>query len=99
MSKRWKTIASFAGFGLIIAVLLYVQALFHDFNKPMNPRDLTFGIASFFFCPPSLLYVMCIDCEVGGSSGLVMYSIIGILNAALYGAIGMVFVSLRKKSN
>lgn len=99
MRNRWKTIASFAGFGLAIAAVLYIQAFFHDYTKPMNSRDLTFGIASFVLCPPSLLFVLCIDCEVGGSGGLAMYSIIGLLNAALYAVIGMLFVALRNKSN
>ena len=97
--KPWKTIVGFALLGLTIAAVLYVYAVFYDYTKPPTPTDLALGIGSFILCPPTLLFVMCIDCEVSGWDGLIMYSIIGFLNAALYAAIGAVVVGLRKKSH
>ena len=100
MRKSWKTIVGFALIGLAVAALSYVLALSHDYDKPWNPGVLVLGIAFFILCPPSWLFVMCIDCEVGGWDGLILYVvIIGLLNAALYAVIGAVIVGLRNKSN
>jgi hypothetical protein len=97
MRKHWKTIAGFALVGLAIAAVLYLQALSQDYTRTRNPGDLLLGFVSFILCPPSWLFVMCIDCEAGGSGGLMMYSVVGLLNAALYAGIGALFVALRNK--
>jgi hypothetical protein len=97
--KPWQIIVGFALLGLTIAAALYVYAVFYDYTKPLNSIDLVLGIASFILCPPTLLFVTCIDCEVIGWGGVIMYSIIGVLNAALYAAVGSVVVGPRKKSN
>jgi hypothetical protein len=51
---------------------------------------------SMILCPPQLLFVLCIDCEVIGMGGFIMYSIIGVLNAALYAILGSVLLGLRR---
>ena len=97
--KPWQIVVGFALLGLAIATVLYVFAVFHDYTKPPNPKDLALAIASFILCPPTLPFLMCIDCEVIGWGGVIMYSIIGLLNAALYAVVGSVVAGLRKKSN
>ncbi len=99
MRKPWQIIVGFALLGLAIAAVLYVWSVFYDFTKPPNLIELGLAIASVILCPPTLLFLMCIDCEVVGWGGVIMYSIIGVLNAALYAVVGWVVVGLRKKSN
>jgi hypothetical protein len=97
MRKPWKTIVGCALLGLAMAALSYAYAAFYDYTKPMNGRDLAAMAVSVILCPTQLIFAFCIDCEVIGWDGLIMYSIIGVLNAALYSVIGAVVVGLRKK--
>ena len=95
MRKPWKTIVGFGLIGLAIAGACYAFAVFHDYTKPMNARESALVTASLILCPPQLLFTFCIDCEVIGWDGFVMYSIIGVLNAALYSVIGALIVGLQ----
>jgi hypothetical protein len=52
---------------------------------------------SMILCPPQLLFAFCIDREAIAWAGFTMYSIVGVLNAALYSGIGALVVGLRKK--
>ena len=97
MRRRWRTIIGFAALGLLVALVLYVRALVYDYTKPISPIDQALGIASFIFCPPTLLLVLCIDCEITGWDGLFIFTIIGFLNAALYAGIAAALVGLRNK--
>ena len=98
MHKRRRTIAGFALLGLAIAAAIYVYVLTFDYTKPHGPKDLAIGIACFIFCPPTLLFTMCIDCEVSGWGGVFWFSIVGVLNAAIYVAIGSVVDSLKRRA-
>lgn len=97
MSKSWKTIVGFALLGLAIAGACYAYATFYDYSKPTNVFDVALMIVSMVLCPPQLLFAFCIDCEVIGWGGFTMYSIVGVLNAALYTVIGTLVVGLRKR--
>jgi hypothetical protein len=98
MRRGWKTIIGFALLGLAIAAICYAYAAFYDYTKPMNGFDFALVAISMVLCPPQLLFAACIDCEVIGRGGLIMYSIVGVLNAALYAAVGSVVAYPRKKS-
>ncbi len=100
MHKPWKTIVGFALLGLAIAGGCYLYAAFHDYTKPMNGLDFALMTVSVILCPTQLIFAFCIDCEVVGWNGFIMYSIIGVLNAVAYSVIGALIVGLRKtKSN
>ena len=100
MRKPWKTIVGFALLGLAIAGVSYAYWTFYDYTKPMNGIRSAVAAISMILCPPQLLFTFCIDCEVDGWDGFIMYSIVGVLNAALYSVIGALVVGLRKtKSN
>lgn len=86
-------------FGLLFTAASYAYAAFDDYTKPMNGLRFALVTASMILCPPQLLFIRCIDCEVIGTSGLIMYSIVGVLNAALYAIIGAIFVRLRRPSS
>ena len=96
MQKPSKTIVGFALLGLAIAALCYAYSAFFDYSKPANRVDVTLTVISVILCPPQLLFASCIDCEVIGREGFIMYSIVGGLNAALYALIGYIVTSLRK---
>jgi hypothetical protein len=98
MRRRWKTIIGCALLGLAIAAVCYAYAAFFDYAKPMNGFGFAIIVISMILCPPQLLFAACIDCEVFGRGGFIMYSIVGVLNAALYAAIGSVVAHPGKKS-
>jgi hypothetical protein len=98
MRRGWKTIIVFALLGMAIAAICYAYAAFYDYTKPMNGLRFAMVCISVILCPPQLLFATCIDCEVIGRGGFIMYSIVGVLNTALYAAIGSVIVRFRKKS-
>lgn len=58
---------------------------------------MTVDIAFTLLCPPSLLSVPVIDAEIGTSGFYFLFSIIGVINAALYGGIAAAIVRFRKK--
>jgi hypothetical protein len=96
MGKSRKTIVGFALLGLAITGACYAYTSFYDYAKPMNGLKFALVAISVILCPPQLLFAICIDCDVVGWSGFTVYSIIGVLNALLYAAIGPVLVSTRK---
>src|SRR5262249_18213792 len=97
MGKPAKIITAFAVFGLIVAAAAYAYAARDDYTKPMSGFRYAVTTTSIILCPPQLLFTFCIDCEAIGWGGFIMYSMIGVLNAALYAVIGAIFVSLRRK--
>jgi len=100
VDKNWKFITGFALLGLPMAALSYAYAALHDYTKPMNGLSLALSILSMILCPAQMFFAFCIDCEVIGRDGFIMYSIIGILNMPIYAIFGALIVGLRKpKSN
>jgi len=100
VSKRqpWQIVVGFALVGLAVAGVCYAYAALHDYNKPMSGFDLALLIVSIVLCPSQLLFALCIDCEAIGLNGLIMYSIIGALNAGLYALIALPFVPRKNTS-
>jgi hypothetical protein len=98
MPKSRKIVFGFALLGLAVAGVCYAFAALHDYSKPWTGLDSSLTLLSVIVCPPQLIFAFCIDCEVVGWNGFVQYAIIGLLNTALYVAVGAVVASLRKKS-
>jgi len=96
--KFGQIVAGFALLGLLAAAGVYAYNAFHDFAKPLNGVDDAINLASFVSCPPSLLLVACIDCEATGWDGVATFSIVGLLNAALYAVVGIVVAASREKT-
>ena len=97
MRKPLIFIASFALYGFLIAATIYgYYSYFYDFTKPTNALDVMAGIVTLILCPPSLLSLACIDCEVGTGAGLVWFSLIAVLNGGLYAGIGAIVSHHRK---
>jgi hypothetical protein len=100
VDKNWKFITGFALVGLPMTGLSYAYAAFCDYTKPLNGLSLALSVLSVILCPAQLFFAFCIDCEVIGRGGFIMYSIIGVLNMPIYAVFGALVVGLRKtKSN
>ena len=90
-------IASFALSGFLIAAAIYgYYSYFYDFTKTTALGVVT-DIVTLILCPPSLLSLACIDCEVGTGAGLVWFSFIALVNGGLYAGIAAVVLNLRKR--
>ena len=96
MGKRWKTIVAFAVLGFAITAGFYIFGVYRDYTKPAGVLDIVAAIANIILCPPVLLFAWCIDCEYGTPAGLVVnLAIVGLMNAALYAAIGLAVAQRR----
>jgi hypothetical protein len=93
MNKYWKNNLKFGFLGLAICSLFVVYQVVTDSAAspppPLHSSLLTLLVA---LCPPSLLSVPFIDAEVGTSGFYFIWSFIGVLNAALYAAVGALIV-------
>jgi hypothetical protein len=85
----WKNTLWFAALGLAVAAFSCANWALQDYTKPTSVTQVVIGLASVVLCPPTLLFAACIDCEPVGWGGVIMFSTIGILNAALYAVIGV----------
>ena len=99
MYQPKKAIVISASLGLIATVVSYLYADLYDYTVPMNGIHLTIAWILLVLCPPQFLFVMCIDCEVIGWGGVILYSIVGALNAALYALIAFIGYSLLTSRN
>jgi hypothetical protein len=99
MRQPTKAIVISASLGLIAAGVSYLYADLYDYTVPMNGIRLTIQWILLVLCPPQFLFVMCIDCEVIGWGGVILYSIVGALNAALYALFAFMGYSLLASRN
>ena len=79
---------------ILVGAALYAYSAFFDYTKA-TPNALA-GLVTFVACPPSLLFVLCTNCEVGGASGAVTFLVIALMNAVLYAAIGFLVLRFRR---
>jgi hypothetical protein len=95
--KRRKLAISFAFVGLLIAAVLF--AYFETDPWPGSSAALVAGGLALVLCPGSLLFVTWIDIEPQTSAFAVMWLIIGAINFALYGGIGLLVSRFKWKAN
>jgi hypothetical protein len=95
MSKDWRTIFRFAVLGLVIATVFF--GLSEMDPAPGSFVALALGGATLLLCPGSLLFVLAIDIEPKTTGFAIMWLIIGLINFAVYAAIGAAYIGLRKK--
>ncbi|HEX3323131.1 MAG TPA: hypothetical protein VHR84_20680 [Terriglobales bacterium] len=84
--------------GFLIGMALYVYVSLFDYSKPRTALDEVIVPVSFVLCPPLLLLILCIDCDVEGLSGTFLFLLIGLMNAGLYSIIGFSILRIRKLS-
>lgn len=98
--KPWKRNLGFGSLGLAITLFFVVYQLLTDPTAaPPHRLNDSLIVLLFILCPPSLLSIPIIDAEVGTSGFYFLWSVIGLLNAALYAAIGAMIIGRRKKSD
>ena len=85
--------------GFLMGAALYVYSSLYDYAKPITTAEAFVGLLALIFCPPTLLFVLCIDCEIGGVSGIVTFLLIALTNAALYSMIGVLISRVRGAGN
>src|SRR6266852_1936202 len=96
MSKDWRVILRFAALGLAIAAGVYAYCAF--FTARTTDLDILVGEVSLILCPPSLLCLWYCRRDIVTGPAAAIWSVVGIMNAALYALIGAAYVGLRKKS-
>jgi hypothetical protein len=95
--KRRKFAISLALVGLLIAAVFF--AYFETDPRPGSPAALVAGGLALVLCPGSLLFVTWIDIEPQTSAFGVMWLVIGLINLALYGGIGLIVSRFKWKAN
>ena|ERR1700739_5015119 len=83
--------------GVVMTAIVYACESLVDFSAPPGRFDIPLAVLALVLCPPQLLFAWCIDCEVTGWGGLIVFSIVGSLNAGLYAIYGLILVALRKR--
>lgn len=94
--KRQLTIRlAFVGLAIAVAFALY----FETDPRPGSPAAIWSGMAALFLCPGSLLFITWIDIEPQTSAFIAMWAIIGLINFAVYGGVGMLVSQFRWKAS
>jgi len=89
VTKQRRLTVGLAIAGLVITVGFFTYNEFLDYSRPLSRLDFAVGLILTILCPPSLLGLFCIDCEARTWAGVEMWSVIGLLNVALYSGIGL----------
>ena len=86
--KRRRLAIGLAVFGLLVAAAFFA---YFETDPPLgNPTVLWVAEIALFLCPGSLLFVTSIDIEPQTTGFAIMWLLIGLMNLAVYGAIGVV---------
>jgi hypothetical protein len=94
LRKNWKTVLRFALAGAVVTAVFAAYEVLFD---PSGHSTIA-ALLCVAFCPPSLLSVPIIDAEIGTGAFYFVFSIVALLNAALYGFAVTLILHLRRKS-
>jgi hypothetical protein len=95
--KRWQLIIGLAVLGLVIATGFF--AYFETDPPPGSSAAIWAAGVALALCPGSLLFVTWLDIEPHTTAFTIMWLVIGLINFAVYGAIGSVVSRLRWKAD
>lgn len=79
--------------GFVITVGIYAAQAVLPYSEIPSRTEIVVGIVSLTLCPPGLLTVPFFDIDPLSVSGAVLWLIIGLINSALYVAIGALAAS------
>ena len=96
MSKDRSTIFRFAAVGLGINVVWIVYQMLAN-PSPWSRLNDFISVTFMILCPPVLLTFPLMDVEIGDGSSYAIWTVVAILNAALYSGLGSACVRMRKK--
>ena len=96
MPKLLKVVLSLAALGLAVTVVIAAYlALTLSAASPVPPLSDRLFATFVILCPPSLLSIPIIDAEPGTGAFYFLWSVIGLINAVLYGGVAAVVGFLR----
>ncbi len=94
MNKTLRLAVGFGVLGLAITVVIVVYQLATN-SYPPQPLSAPLFLSVIILCPPSLLTIPIIDAETGTGAFYALWTVIGFMDGALYGAIGAVIGYVR----
>ena len=87
LTRMRKRLVIFSGaLGVLIAAAFFFY--FETDPNPQSNRAEWVGVSALFLCPASLLFVTAIDIEAGTPGFFVLWAIVTLINAVLYGGVG-----------
>ena len=98
IAQKRRFVIGLALLGLAIAALIYGAMSLISYSQTPSRTEIFLGVVSIVLCPPSLLTGPLIDVEPNTGQGAFLWLIVGLLNSALYAAIGALIVLFRRKS-
>jgi hypothetical protein len=96
MTKDRRTVFRFAGVGLGVPVVWGVYQMLVS-PSPWSPINSFLSVIFMILCPPVVLTFPLMDIKVGNPGAYVIWTVLAILNAALYAGLGSAYVRRRKK--
>ena len=89
IANKRRFVARFAVLGLVIAFVFWAYNASNDHTKPMNYFHAAVTVGFVVLCPPSILSIPFWEPDPDSLPGIVIRSVIGLLNSALYAAIAL----------
>jgi formate/nitrite transporter FocA (FNT family) len=96
MRKDWKLILWFAVAGLAVTAGIVAYLVVTNTYPSSDPK-ISVLLLAVIFCPPCLLSIPIIDAETGTTAFYFIFSVIGLMNAALYGGSATLILRWQKK--
>jgi len=96
MSKDWRAILGFATVGFGVTAVFAAYQVLTD-SSPPPPLNMPVLFIFMILCPGSFLTVPLIDVETGTGGFYVIWTLVALIDAALYAVIGSGYVRMRKK--
>jgi len=89
--RKWRRlIIGLAVLGFAMAAIVYASIAFTPVSEPPTQVEIFLGIISVILCPSALLSIPLFDIEPYTIPGAIVWLTIGLINSALYAAIGTV---------
>ena|SRR6266850_2385965 len=96
MTKDRRVILQFAAIGFAVAAAIVVYSVL-TISLPPSPPNIPLVVGMIILCPPSLLGMACIDCEIGTGAFYFVWFFVGVCNFVLYGVVGAACLRLRRR--
>jgi hypothetical protein len=96
MTKDRRTVFRFAAVGLGVPAVWGVYQMLVN-PSSWSPLNSFLSVIFMILCPPVVLTFPFVDVEVSNGGAYVVWTVVAILNAALYSGLGSAYVRMRKK--
>jgi hypothetical protein len=96
MTKDRRVILQFAAIGFTVAAAIVLYSVLTD-SSPPPPPNIPLVVAIMILCPPSLLGIACMDCEIGAGGFYFVWFFVGVFSFVLYGIVGAAYLRWRRR--